>query len=85
MTHRRSPNNPAFHVRIRRITPPVGSYQHAVSVCPRCGGHLGVNAGMLAGVESIICKGELSNGAVCNGHYYLDLNAVHQLEFVGVA
>lgn len=59
---------------------PIGNFTHVISCCPRCGAHIGVTAGMVAGSESIICKGTFRTGDVCNGHYYWREN---QLEFVG--
>lgn len=73
--------HPTFRVRVLPVVDPVGEYTHAVVACPRCGGNIGINRGMLAGVESIICKGALGAG-VCNGHYYLREGV---LEFVGTA
>ena len=70
--------HPRFPVRVARIVP-IGNYTHAVVRCPRCRGNIGINGGMLAGIESIICKGPLGAGT-CGGHYYL---RGKELEFVG--
>jgi hypothetical protein len=70
--------HPRFDARLVKIQP-VGDYTHAVVSCPRCRNNIGITAAMLAGVESIICKGRLGASA-CNGHYYWKGN---QLEFVG--
>jgi hypothetical protein len=75
--------NPTFRVRIRSIEPQIEGIPYAVSVCPRCGTHIAINPGMMAGIESSICKGKLCDGRICNGHYYLDLREENQLEFVG--
>jgi hypothetical protein len=83
--HIRNPLNPAFRVKVRPILEDLGNITHAVSVCPRCGGHMAINGGMLACFESIVCSERLPNGQECKGHYYLDLNYEKQLEFVGTA
>ena len=72
--------NPRFPVRLRKIKEPLGHYTHAISVCPRCKRHIGVTAAMVAGIDSIICKGKFPDGRICNGHYYYRKG---QLEFVG--
>ncbi len=59
---------------------PVGNFTHVISYCPRCGVNIGVTAGMVSGIESIICKGTFRTGGVCNGHYYW---REKELEFVG--
>jgi hypothetical protein len=72
--------HPRFPVKVLPIKEPIGNYTHAVICCPRCQGNIGINTGMLHALESIICKGQFPNGAVCNGHYYLRGS---ELEFVG--
>lgn len=71
--------HPRFPAVVRQMRDPIGDYTHVISRCPRCGGHIGINRGMLAGLESIICKGRLGAGT-CNGHYYWRNGT---LEFVG--
>lgn len=69
--------HPSYPVRVSRIVEPIGHITHAVRSCPRCGCNIGISDGMLAGIESIICKGKLGT---CNGHFYLRGD---RLEFVG--
>lgn len=71
--------HPKFPVRVFPMIEPVGDYTHVVMACPRCKGNIGINKGMLAGIESIICKCNLGERE-CNGHFYLRGD---QLEFVG--
>jgi hypothetical protein len=61
--------NPRFKAGLVRISP-IGIYTHAILSCPRCGRNMGVTEGMVAGIESIVCKGRFATGDVCNGHYY---------------
>jgi hypothetical protein len=70
--------NPRFDAKLVRIRP-VGPYSYALVCCPRCQTNIGITEAMVAGIESIVCKGRLGAGS-CNGHYYWRGD---QLEFVG--
>ena len=71
--------NPIYGVEVVALVS-AGGITHAVVRCPRCGVNIGINEGMRAGIESIICKGRSPNGRLCNGHYYLRGD---KLEFLG--
>jgi hypothetical protein len=73
--------NPKFR-RTPIAIQPIGNITHAIPDCPRCHGNIGVNRGMLAGVESIICTGRKRDGARCGGHYYWHARE-SALEFIG--
>ncbi len=75
--------NLTYPVRLVRFKDPVGLATHALLKCPRCLKNIGVTEDMLAGIDSIICKGALGNtGFICNGHYYYR-RVKNVLEFVG--
>lgn len=74
-------HNPHYFVRVTTMREPIGGYAYIVKNCPRCDKNIGINKGMLLGVESIICKGRFPDGRICNGHFYLRNG--NDLEFVG--
>ena len=75
--------HPTFPVKLIKLRDPVGLTTHALLKCPRCLKGLGVTKSMLAGIDSIICKGALGNTSfICNGHYYYRAKE-RVLEFVG--
>jgi len=75
--------SPIFNVRIVKLPAPVGSVKYALLKCPRCLKGIGVTDSMLAGLDSIICRGALGNtGTECRGHYYFH-RSTSTISFVG--
>ena len=75
--------NPIYKVRVVKFDEPLGTATHALLKCPRCLRGIGITDSMLAGKDSIICKGALGEtGTICNGHYYFD-HKLSVIAFIG--
>ena len=79
-----SKNYPQYPVKVVTLDEPIrGIIGHVILKCPRCLRGIGITKAMLAGSESIICKGKLGEtGFTCNGHYFFD-DVLCLLSFIG--